>query len=239
MVCPEVFEEDAALEHVVGGGAGASGLADTADSAPRYGHQGVAIDDLIDFTPQLRAEAEAIVAKHRIGPIYTPAVPFDPNGPLSTLMVMGGSNWPGGSDDPESHIVYVTASVGPGGQSRAETESEYEARMPNRHAFVVRKDLLNAGATLNYVQLDDRSDQDQRYYVHKQLYKTLLLISSVAHRTGQISSAPALMAPGQQATVHGGSLDGQRPAVGETRRPAIASSIPSDRTQTGATRRPR
>jgi quinoprotein glucose dehydrogenase len=78
----------------------------------RYGHQGVAIDDLIDFTPQLRAEAEAIVAKHRIGPIYTPAVPFDPNGPLSTLMVMGGSNWPGGSYDPESHIVYVTASVG-------------------------------------------------------------------------------------------------------------------------------
>jgi quinoprotein glucose dehydrogenase len=78
----------------------------------RYGHQGVAIDDLIDFTPQLRAEAEAIVAKHRIGPIYTPAVPFDPNGPLSTLMVMGGSNWPGGAYDPESHIVYVTASVG-------------------------------------------------------------------------------------------------------------------------------
>jgi quinoprotein glucose dehydrogenase len=78
----------------------------------RYGHQGVAIDDLIDFTPQLRAEAEAIVAKHRIGPIYTPAVPFDPNGPLSTLMVMGGSNWPGGAFDPESQIVYVTASVG-------------------------------------------------------------------------------------------------------------------------------
>ena len=28
----------------------------------RYGHQGVAIDDLIDFTPELRAEAERIVA---------------------------------------------------------------------------------------------------------------------------------------------------------------------------------
>jgi quinoprotein glucose dehydrogenase len=78
----------------------------------RYGHQGVEIDDLIDFTPELRAEAQRIVAKHRIGPIYTPAVPFDPNGPISTLMVMGGSNWPGGAYDPESHIVYVTASVG-------------------------------------------------------------------------------------------------------------------------------
>jgi quinoprotein glucose dehydrogenase len=78
----------------------------------RYGHQGVAIDDLIDFTPELRAEAERIVAKHRIGPIYTPAVPFNPNGPISTLMVMGGSNWPGGAYDPDTHMLYVTASVG-------------------------------------------------------------------------------------------------------------------------------
>jgi quinoprotein glucose dehydrogenase len=77
----------------------------------RYGHQGVAIDDLIDFTPELRAEAERLAAQHKIGPIYTPAVPFDPNGPISTLMVMGGSNWPGGSYDPESNILYVTASV--------------------------------------------------------------------------------------------------------------------------------
>jgi quinoprotein glucose dehydrogenase len=78
----------------------------------RYGHQGVAIDDLIDFTPALRQEAERIVAAHQIGPIYTPPVPFNPNGPTSTLMVMGGSNWPGGAYDPESHIIYVTASVG-------------------------------------------------------------------------------------------------------------------------------
>ena len=78
----------------------------------RYGQQGIGVDDLIDFTPELRAEAERIVADHRIGPIYTPAVPYDPNGPISTLMVMGGSNWPGGAYDPETHIVYVTASVG-------------------------------------------------------------------------------------------------------------------------------
>jgi quinoprotein glucose dehydrogenase len=78
----------------------------------RYGHQGITTDDLIDFTPELRAEAERIVADHQLGPIYTPAVPYDPNGPISTLMVMGGSNWPGGAYDPDSHIVYVTASVG-------------------------------------------------------------------------------------------------------------------------------
>ena len=38
-------------------------------------------------------------------------MPFDPNGPISTLMGMGGSNWPGGAYDPETHMVYVTASV--------------------------------------------------------------------------------------------------------------------------------
>ncbi len=78
----------------------------------RYGHQGVAVGDLIDFTPALRAEAERVVAEHRIGPIYTPAVAYNPNGPVSTLMVMGGSNWPGGSFDPDTKMVYVTASVG-------------------------------------------------------------------------------------------------------------------------------
>jgi quinoprotein glucose dehydrogenase len=77
----------------------------------RYGHQGVAIDDLIDVTPALREEAERIAAEHQIGPIYTPAVPYNPNGPISTLMVMGGSNWPGGSFDPETNMIFVTASV--------------------------------------------------------------------------------------------------------------------------------
>ena len=48
----------------------------------RYGHQGVAKDDLIDFTPTLRPEAERIVAEHQIGPIYTPAVAYKPNGPI-------------------------------------------------------------------------------------------------------------------------------------------------------------
>ena len=88
----------------------------------------------------------------------------------------------------------------------------YLARMPADDAFVVQK-VLNAGATLSYVQLDERADQDQRYYVHKQLYKTLLMISSMAHRTGQRSRAPQLGAPGQ-APANGGSLDARQPALG-------------------------
>ena len=74
-----------------------------------YDRQGVSIDDLIDFTPELRAEAEARVANFRIGPIFTPPVVADPEGPYGTLMLPsagGGTNWPGGSVDPETGIFY-------------------------------------------------------------------------------------------------------------------------------------
>ena len=39
---------------------------------PAFDNQGVAIDNLIDFTPDLRAEAVKLVSKYRIGPIFTP-----------------------------------------------------------------------------------------------------------------------------------------------------------------------
>ncbi|MEE2636419.1 MAG: PQQ-binding-like beta-propeller repeat protein, partial [Acidobacteriota bacterium] len=39
---------------------------------PAYDRQGSTVDDLIDFTPELRAEAEALVQRYRLGPIFTP-----------------------------------------------------------------------------------------------------------------------------------------------------------------------
>ena len=74
-----------------------------------YDNQGVEIDDLIDFTPELRAEAVERVSRFRIGPIFTPPVVADPEGPYGTLMLPsagGGANWPGGSVDPETGIFY-------------------------------------------------------------------------------------------------------------------------------------
>ena len=49
---------------------------------PAYDRQGVSIDDLIDFTPELRAEAVKLVAKYKIGPIFTPPVVSKVEGPL-------------------------------------------------------------------------------------------------------------------------------------------------------------
>ena len=74
-----------------------------------YDRQGVSVDDLIDFTPELRAEAVERVANFRMGPIFTPPVVADPEGPYGTLMLPsagGGTNWPGGSVDPETGVFY-------------------------------------------------------------------------------------------------------------------------------------
>ena len=79
---------------------------------PAYDRQGLEIDDLIDFTPELRAEAVQLVAKYKLGPMFTPPVVSKIEGPLATLTMAtsgGGANWPGGSYDPETHIVYVSS----------------------------------------------------------------------------------------------------------------------------------
>jgi len=83
---------------------------------PAYDRQGVTIDDLIDFTPELRAEAVKLVSKYKIGPLYTPAVVSKVDGPLGTLMLPsagGGANWPGGAYDPETHMLYVYSQTTP------------------------------------------------------------------------------------------------------------------------------
>ena len=77
---------------------------------PAYDRQGVDLDDLVDFTPEIRRRAEEIAARHRIGPIFTPPTVSEATGVIGTLMLpsqAGGTNWPGGSIDPETGIAYL------------------------------------------------------------------------------------------------------------------------------------
>ena len=79
---------------------------------PIYSRNGVLVDDLIDFTPAMREEALKIVARYHIGPVFTPPVVSKIDGPIATLTLgtaSGGTNWPGASYDPETHIVYAYA----------------------------------------------------------------------------------------------------------------------------------
>ena len=75
-----------------------------------YDRQGLAVDDLIDFTPALRAEAVKAIAQYAIGPVFTPPVVSRAGGPIGTLQMASqgaATNWPGGSYDPDTHILYV------------------------------------------------------------------------------------------------------------------------------------
>jgi len=79
-----------------------------------YERQGVTVDDLIDYTPELRAEAVKLIANYKIGPIFTPPVVSKWEGPRGTLMlpdVTGGANWQGGSFDPETKRFYIFTNV--------------------------------------------------------------------------------------------------------------------------------
>jgi quinoprotein glucose dehydrogenase len=77
---------------------------------PAFDRQGLTENDLLDFTPEIKARAKAIASKYVMGPVFMPPTVIKPDGPWGTLQVpatQGGANWPGGSYDPETHMVYV------------------------------------------------------------------------------------------------------------------------------------
>ena len=80
---------------------------------PFYSRNGLSLDDMIDFTPELKDAGAALASRFKLGPIFTPPILSKGDGPLATLTqgpTNGGTNWPGGSYDPETHILYVSAS---------------------------------------------------------------------------------------------------------------------------------
>ena len=76
---------------------------------------GITTDDLIDFTPALRAEALAIANRYVLGPIYTPPSIKSGTGTQGTLQMpgaTGGAEWGGAPFDPETGILYVPSITG-------------------------------------------------------------------------------------------------------------------------------
>ena len=83
---------------------------------PAFDRQGVSLDDLIDFTPELHAEAVKLVSRYKIGPIFTPPTVSKWEGPLGTLILpaaTGGANWQGGAFDPETKMFYIYSVTSP------------------------------------------------------------------------------------------------------------------------------
>jgi quinoprotein glucose dehydrogenase len=75
--------------------------------------QGVTENDLVDFTPEIKAEAIRVASQYRLSPLYTPSsLAKTADGKLGTLTApsaVGGVNWPGGAVDPVDDVLYVTS----------------------------------------------------------------------------------------------------------------------------------
>jgi quinoprotein glucose dehydrogenase len=74
---------------------------------PPFELQGIQEKDLIDFTPEILAEAKKVAANIKLGPLFTPPIPRGHGGKVGTAYIANGANWPGGSYDPETGIMYV------------------------------------------------------------------------------------------------------------------------------------
>ena len=79
-----------------------------------YDMQGLTVDDLVDFTPELRKEAEERVEDYRIGPLYNPPVHLGNDAGVRAAVTcpsaIGGANIIGGTvADPETGILYVAS----------------------------------------------------------------------------------------------------------------------------------
>ncbi len=75
-----------------------------------FDRQGITEDDLIDWTPELRAEALEIAADYDLVPLYTPPR-IEGSGKPTVQMPAdgGGANWTGAAVDPETDVLYVVS----------------------------------------------------------------------------------------------------------------------------------
>ena len=106
-----------------------------------FDRQGVSEDDLIDFTPEIYAEALRIVSNITLGPLYTPPSLIEEGGNQGTLVVPGfggGSNWHGTAYDPELNILFVPSMTNPMviGMSADPTQSDMDYVRTNQNVII-------------------------------------------------------------------------------------------------------
>jgi quinoprotein glucose dehydrogenase len=71
-----------------------------------FERQGIALDDVIDFTPDLQREARRILQKYEYGPLFTPP---SERGTIILPGVGGGASWSGAAVHPDTGVLYVTS----------------------------------------------------------------------------------------------------------------------------------
>jgi quinoprotein glucose dehydrogenase len=85
---------------------------------PAFDRQGATVDNLIDFTPELRAEALEIVKRYTMGPLFTPpsVVSDSPNSNRGTIQLpgsQGGADVQGAGFDPDTGYLFIPSITAP------------------------------------------------------------------------------------------------------------------------------
>ena len=82
---------------------------------PPFEAQGISDETIVDFTPEIRAEAMEILKNFKTGPLYTPPVVVtdDIYGTVQLPGWGGGANWSGAAIDPETAMLYVPSFSAP------------------------------------------------------------------------------------------------------------------------------
>ena len=75
-----------------------------------YERQGSTEDNLVDFTPELRAEAKEILDEYDHGPLFTPPTE---RGTINLPGWAGGANWWGAAFDPDTGLFYIPSITSP------------------------------------------------------------------------------------------------------------------------------
>ena len=95
-----------------------------------FEYQGTSVDDLVDFTPEIRQMAVEAVDGFRLGPLFTPQML---RGTVMRPSVGGGANWSGAAVDPETGYLYVPSN--------------------NRHSVVrLNEPTADEASTLRYIR---------------------------------------------------------------------------------------
>lgn len=105
-----------------------------------FDRQGVSEQDLIDFTPALRARALEILRQYDFGPLYTPP---SFRGTISLPGSQGGASWAGAAFDPETHTLYVPSITQPTVDTLAEKDNlRFKGGTPTTDRYFGFRDAL-------------------------------------------------------------------------------------------------
>ncbi len=177
-----------------------------------YVPHGYSEDHLIDFTPELRAQALEIANNYVRGPIYTPPSRIIEGGTQGTWVQPGyggGSNWNGGAFDPTTSQMFVpnrsTAYVAALGKTDPDLTNWDYLRMPTGsipgpqglpitkppYSFVTATDM-NEGAHTWSIPIGGAPDWIRNHPALRELELNFSLMGEVGVRPSPLATATLL-----------------------------------------------